>query len=59
MATKFGLGRGLSELQSARGTIPDISLLTPTERVVVKKKYHWRKSVQIQTSHAKPLPIQN
>lgn len=37
MATKFGLGRGLSELQSARGTIPDISLLTPTERVVVKK----------------------
>lgn len=37
MATKFGLGRGLSELQTARGTIPDISLLTPTERVVVKK----------------------
>ena len=37
MATKFGLGRGLSELQSTRGTIPDISLLTPTERVIVKK----------------------
>lgn len=37
MANKFGLGRGLSELQSTRGTIPDISLLTPTERVVVKK----------------------
>lgn len=37
MATKFGLGRGLSELQSTRGTIPDISLLTPSERVVVKK----------------------
>lgn len=37
MATKFGLGRGLSELQSTRGTIPDISLLSPAERVVVKK----------------------
>jgi ParB family chromosome partitioning protein len=37
MANKFGLGRGLADLQSARGTIPDISLLTPTERVVVKQ----------------------
>lgn len=37
MASKFGLGRGLSEIQSGRGTIPDISLLSPTERVIVKK----------------------
>ena len=37
MATKFGLGRGLADIQAARGTIPDISLLTPTERVVVKQ----------------------
>ncbi len=37
MANKFGLGRGLADLQSARGVIPDISLLTPSERVVVKQ----------------------
>ena len=37
MASKFGLGRGLAELQNARGAIPDISLLTQTERVVVKQ----------------------
>lgn len=37
MANKFGLGRGLAELQSARGAIPNISLLTPMERVVVKQ----------------------
>jgi len=37
MANKFGLGRGLADLQSARGTIPNISLLTPTDRVVVKQ----------------------
>lgn len=37
MANKFGLGRGLADLASARGTIPDISLLTPTERVIVKQ----------------------
>lgn len=37
MANKFGLGRGLADLQASRGTIPDISLLTPTERVVVKQ----------------------
>lgn len=36
MANKFGLGRGLADLQATRGTIPDISLLTPSERVVVK-----------------------
>lgn len=34
---KFGLGRGLADLTAARGTIPDISLLTPTERVVVRR----------------------
>ena len=37
MANKFGLGRGLADLQNARGVIPDISLLTPSERVVVKQ----------------------
>ncbi len=37
MANKFGLGRGLADLQASRGKIPDISLLTPTERVVVKQ----------------------
>lgn len=37
MATKFGLGRGLADLQAARGTIPDISLLTQSERIVVKQ----------------------
>ncbi len=37
MANKFGLGRGLADLSAARGAIPDISLLTPTERVVVKQ----------------------
>lgn len=37
MATKFGLGRGLADLSAARGAIPDISLLTPNERVVVKQ----------------------
>ena len=37
MANKFGLGRGLADLSAARGAIPDISLLTPSERVVVKQ----------------------
>ena len=37
MASKFGLGRGLADLQAARGSIPDISLLTPNERIVVKQ----------------------
>ncbi|MBQ4070018.1 MAG: ParB/RepB/Spo0J family partition protein [Alphaproteobacteria bacterium] len=37
MSSKFGLGRGLSDLQQAKGVIPDISLLTPVERVVVKQ----------------------
>ena len=38
MATnKFGLGRGLADLQLAKGAIPDISVLTGAERVVVKQ----------------------
>ena len=37
MANKFGLGRGLADLQASRGKIPDISLLTPSERVIVKQ----------------------
>lgn len=37
MASKFGLGRGLADLSVTRGPIPDISLLSPTERVVVKQ----------------------
>lgn len=36
-ANKFGLGRGLADLQMAKGTIPDISVLTGAERVVVKQ----------------------
>ena len=37
MANKFGLGRGLAELGASRGALPDISLLAPTERVVVRQ----------------------
>lgn len=37
MANKFGLGRGLADISASRGTIPDISLLTQNERVVVKQ----------------------
>lgn len=36
-ANKFGLGRGLADLQLAKGAIPDISVLAGTERVVVKQ----------------------
>lgn len=36
-ANKFGLGRGLADLQMTKGTIPDISVLTGVERVVVKQ----------------------
>ncbi len=36
MASKFGLGRGLADLQTEIGNIPDISILTGTERVAVK-----------------------
>ncbi len=37
MATKFGLGRGLAELTEEMGAVPDISILTGGERVVVKQ----------------------
>ena len=35
--SKFGLGRGLDDLEKEIGTVPDISILTGTERVVVKQ----------------------
>lgn len=34
--SKFGLGRGLADLKAEMGTIPDISILTGAERVVVR-----------------------
>ena len=34
---KFGLGRGLDDLEKEIGVVPDISILTGTERVVVKQ----------------------
>lgn len=34
--SKFGLGRGLADIQAEMGTMPDISILAGTERVVVK-----------------------
>ena len=34
---KFGLGRGLDDLEREIGNVPDISILTGTERVVVKQ----------------------
>ena len=34
---KFGLGRGLDDLEKEMGKVPDISILTSTERVVVKQ----------------------
>jgi len=37
MANKFGLGLGLADLKQEMGTIPDISILTGAERVVVKR----------------------
>lgn len=35
--SKFGLGRGLADLKEEMGNIPDISILTGAERVVVKQ----------------------
>ncbi len=35
--SKFGLGRGLADLKEEIGNIPDISILTGAERVVVKQ----------------------
>lgn len=37
MSSKFGLGKGWAELQSERGQVPDFSILTGGERVVVKQ----------------------
>ena len=34
---KFGLGRGLEDLEKEIGTVPDMSILTGVERVVVRK----------------------
>lgn len=34
---KFGLGRGLDDLEKEMGTVPDVSILTGVERVVVKQ----------------------
>lgn len=35
--SKFGMGRGLADLQQQMGAMPDISILAGTERVVVKQ----------------------
>ena len=35
--SKFGLGRGLADLKEEIGSVPDISILTGSERVVVKQ----------------------
>ncbi len=37
MASKFGLGRGLADIQAGMGAIPDISILTGGDRVVIKQ----------------------
>ena len=37
MASKFGLGRGLADIQAGMGELPDISILTGGERVVIKQ----------------------
>ncbi len=37
MAQKFGLGRGLADIKAEMGSVPDISILTGTERVLVKQ----------------------
>ena len=34
---KFGLGRGLEDLEKEIGSVPDMSILTGAERVVVRK----------------------
>jgi len=36
MATKFGLGKGLADLKAEMGNVPEISVLTGGERVVVR-----------------------
>ena len=37
MVSKFGLGRGLADIQAEMGAVPDISILTGGERVVIKQ----------------------
>jgi len=37
MASKFGLGRGLADIQAEMGGVPDISILTGGERIVIKQ----------------------
>lgn len=37
MSSKFGLGRGLADIQANMGEMPDISILTGGERVVIKQ----------------------
>ena len=37
MASKFGLGKGFADIQEEMGGIPDISILTGGERVVIKQ----------------------
>lgn len=37
MSSKFGLGKGLADLKAEMGQIPDFSVLTGAERVVVKQ----------------------
>lgn len=37
MSQKFGLGKGLADLKAEMGTIPDISILSGTERVAVRQ----------------------
>lgn len=37
MVSKFGLGRGLADIQAGMGELPDISILTGGERVVIKQ----------------------
>ena len=37
MSGKFGLGKGLADLRAEMGQVPDISILTNVERVVVKQ----------------------
>lgn len=36
MSSKYGLGKGLADLKAEMGNIPDISVLTGTERVAVR-----------------------
>lgn len=37
MVSKFGLGRGLADIQAEMGEVPDISILTGGDRIVIKQ----------------------